>query len=328
MEGALVAGRGPTGEVIQLRALGTTVTVVVDRHGVTDAVESVLRAELEAIDRACSRFRSDAEIHDLYGADGRPVQVSELLYEAVSVACAVAERTDGAVDPTIGRAVEALGYDRDFAELSAQGAPLRTPPIPAPGWWCIDLDDHARSIAVPPGVCLDLGATAKAFVADRAAHNVASTIDAGVLVCLGGDVAVAGPPPDGGWPVGIAVNSAEPFQAGPVLSLMVGGLASSSTVVRAWHRGNRFVHHIIDPVTGDCASNHWRLVTVAAASCVDANAWSTAAVVWGKSAPERLEHLGVPARFVRHDGVVSTVGRWPADTDNAESFASGWAVEP
>jgi thiamine biosynthesis lipoprotein len=300
--------------------------MVVDRHGVMDVAEAVLRAELEAIDRACSRFRTDSEIHDLYVGDGRAVRVSELLYEAVSVACAVAERTGGAVDPTVGRAVEALGYDRDFAEVSAQGAPLRAPSIPAPGWWCIDLDDHARSIAVPPGVCLDLGATAKALVADRAAYAIASRIGAGVLVCLGGDVAVAGPPTDGGWPVGIAVNSAEPFEAGPVMSLMVGGLASSSTAVRAWHRGNRLVHHIIDPATGDCASNHWRLVTVAAANCVDANAWSTAAVVWGESAPERLEHLGVPARFVRHDGAVSTVARWPADTDKFE-FASGWAVE-
>jgi thiamine biosynthesis lipoprotein len=97
------------------------------------------------------------------------------------------------------------------------------------------------------------------------------------------------------------------------VSIEAGGLASSSTTVRAWRRGGRCLHHIVDPTTGDCASDHWRLVTTAGSSCVEANAFSTAAVVWGESAPDRLERLDVPARFVRHDGVVTAVGRWPAD---------------
>jgi thiamine biosynthesis lipoprotein len=327
MKDAPVASRDtPGGSVAHLRALGTTVTLAVDRADAMDAAQAELRGELDAVDRACSRFREDSEIHGLYVGGGRPVEVGALLFEAVSVACAVAQRTGGAVDPTVGRAVEALGYDRDFAQVALRGAGVPDQPVPAPGWWCIDLDDEATSIAVPPGVHLDLGATAKALVADRAARAIASDTCAGVLVCIGGDVAVAGPAPDGGWPIGIALNSALPMEDGPVVSIMAGGLASSSTAVRAWHRGSRRVHHIVDPVTGDCASAHWRLVTAVGASCVDANAWSTAAVIWGEDAPDRLEHQGVPARFVRHDGVVVTVARWPADasTGNREAaMASG-----
>lgn len=327
MEGVPVASPGaPAAGVVHLRALGTTATVAVDRLDAIELAEAVLRRELDAIDRACSRFRADSEVHHLCAGDGRPVRVGALLYEAVSVACAVAERTGGAVDPTVGTAVEALGYDRDFSEVPSQGPALRARPVPAPGWWRIDLDDRARSIALPRGVRLDLGATAKALVADRAACAIASDTGAGVLVCVGGDVAVAGAAPEGGWPVGIAENSAGPFEAGPVVSVVAGGLASSSTAVRAWHRGSRSVHHIVDPATGDCAGDHWRLVTAAGATCVDANAWSTAAIVWGESAPERLEHLGVPARFVRHDGVVSTVARWPAD--GPMEFAAASAVAP
>jgi FAD:protein FMN transferase len=217
------------------------------------------------------------------------------------------------VDPTVGQAVAALGYDRDFVQVAVMGESLRTRPVPAPGWWRIELDASERSIAVPRGVRLDLGASAKALVADRAAHQIASTTHAGVLVCVGGDVSVSGPPPTDGWPVGIAVDSAGPFESGPVVSVSVGGLASSSTAVRAWRRGGRRLHHIIDPVTGDCASDHWSLVSVAGASCVDANAFSTAAVVWGESAIDRLEAVGLPTRFVRHDGAVSTVAGWPPD---------------
>src|ERR1019366_4213509 len=204
--------------------------------------ESVLRDELEAIDRACSRFRSDSEIWRLY-RDGRPVEASPLLYEAVSVACAVAELSGGAVDPTVGDAVEALGYDRDFAEVAAIGEPLVTRPVPAPGWWLIELNDQTRSIAVPGGIRLDLGASAKALVADRAARRIASMTNSGTLVCVGGDISVSGPAPHGGWPAGMAV------------------------------------------------------------ACVDATPLSTAAVIWGESAPEPLAARGFPPRLVRYDGV-------------------------
>lgn len=172
MKGTPVAEPGsPAAGVMHLRALGTTVTVAVDRVDAMEVAEVVLRHELEAIDRACSRFRGDSELYDLYAGGGRPVQVGALLFEAVSVACAVAQDTGGAVDPTVGRAVEALGYDRDFADVPSRRASRHTAPIPAPGWWCIDLDEEARSIAVPTGVRLDLGATAKALVADRAARH-------------------------------------------------------------------------------------------------------------------------------------------------------------
>jgi thiamine biosynthesis lipoprotein len=310
MDGAPLANTvASAAGVTHLRALGTTVTLAVDRSDALTVAEAVLRDELDSIDHACSRFRSDSEIWNLY-ADGRLVEASPLLYEAVSVACAVAERTGGAVDPTVGQAVEALGYDRDFAEVPAMGASLRAKPVPAPGWWLVELDKKTHSVAVPSGVRLDLGATAKALVADKAAARIASVTRSGVLVCVGGDVSVSGPPPEDGWPVGIAVDCAGPVDAGPVVSIGAGGLASSSTAVRAWRRGGRQLHHIIDPDTGDCASEHWRLVSVAAASCVDANAFSTAAIVWGERAIDRLGATGLPARLVRHDGVVLTMGGW------------------
>jgi thiamine biosynthesis lipoprotein len=138
--------------------------------------------------------------------------------------------------------------------------------------------------------------------------------DCGVLVSIGGDVSVAGPPPIGGWSVGVAVNSSTPISAiGHVVSLGSGGLASSSTAVRSWRRGGRRVHHIVDPTTGDVASEHWKLVSVAAGSCVDANAASTAAIVWGVRAVDELEARHLPARLVRHDGAVITVRGWPSD---------------
>jgi thiamine biosynthesis lipoprotein len=99
-----------------------------------------------------------------------------------------------------------------------------------------------------------------------------------------------------------------------VVSIETGAIASSSTSVRTWHRGARQLHHIVDPTTGDCVAPYWRLVSASGASCVDANAASTAAVVWGRRAVENLVALGQPTRLVRHDGQVITLNGWPADT--------------
>ena len=73
------------------------------------------------------------------------------------------------------------------------------------------------------------------------------------------------------------------------------------------------MHHIIDPATGAPARGTWRTVSVAAASCADANIATTAALIRAGAAPSWLARMGVPARLVSHSGRVYTIGAWPAD---------------
>ena len=164
------------------------------------------------------------------------------------------------------------------------------------------------------GVELDLGATAKALAADRAALAASRAAGTGVLISLGGDVAVAGPAPAPGWPVRIAEDHAAPLDApGPTVSIRSGGLATSGTAVRRWRAGDVELHHIVDPRTGRPAETPWTALTVAAASCVDANAASTAAVVLGEAAAEWLAERRLPARLQGEDGTVVCTGGWPED---------------
>jgi thiamine biosynthesis lipoprotein len=163
-------------------------------------------------------------------------------------------------------------------------------------------------VTVPTGVQLDLGASAKALAADRAATAAAAAVPGtGVLVNLGGDIAVAGPCPVGGWTVGVGDDHRG--AADQTITIESGGLATSSTTVRRWG-ANR--HHIIDPRTGIPAGSCWRTVSVAAASCVDANTAATAAVVLGPIAERWLSERELPARLVRSDGAIVIVGGWPA----------------
>jgi FAD:protein FMN transferase len=287
-------------------ALGTTAVLLVTEATVLPEAQRLLRTDLDALDLACSRFRADSEVSRLPA--GRPAAVSPLLRAALDAALWTAEVTDGLVDPTVGEAVARLGYDRDFAEVPTDG-PGVPAGAPVPGWWRVRL--AGDRVVVPRGLSLDLGASAKAFAADRAADRIAAACGCGVLVSLGGDVAAAGPAPDGGWPVSVGDDHRRVDPGDPVVAISGGGLATSSVALRTWRRGGRSVHHIVDPRTGDVPEPVWRTVSVAAGSCLAANAASTAAIVLGAGAPQWLAARRLPARLVGVDGRVSVVAGWP-----------------
>jgi FAD:protein FMN transferase len=305
------------------RAIGTSVHLLVTELRALGPARRLLREDLAALDAACSRFRADSEIVALDHApgDGRgrtgPVQVSPLLAGALAVALRAARRTGGVVDPTVGNALSAAGYDRDFALVRRDGPPVRLTVRNVPGWRQIELDEESGLLSLPTGARLDLGATAKAWAADRAAARIAAELGCGVLVNLGGDIAVAGTAPDGGWRVRVqdVTGPPEAPPAGPsaVVAIRSGGLATSSTAARRWRRGGAMLHHILDPRSGLPAAPVWRTVSVAAPACADANMASTAAIIRGEDALAWLVDLGFPARLVAESGAVVTVGGWPPD---------------
>jgi len=320
------AETGPATTFTAWRALGMLVQLVVTDSGQLDAARRLLADDLAELDLACSRFRPDSELAALAAAArdaAGPVSVtvSPLLAEAIAVSLRAASLTDGDVDPTVGGVLSALGYDRDFGQVPATG-----PALPGgvgvrviPGWRSIRLDPATRRLTVPPGVQLDLGATVKGWAADRSAARIAAALGCGVLVSLGGDTSVAGEPPSGGWRIRVQDQTAMPDEppSGPstVVAIRDGGLATSSTAARRWQRGGDVLHHILDPRTGQPAAPVWRTVSVAAASCADANTAATAAIIRGRQAPAWLASLNLPARLVEPDGTVHTIVGWPPDPE-------------
>ena len=307
----------------RFEALGTYVELLVaDRPSTLGIAVRLLRAELVALDEACSRFRSDSELARVNAAAGRPTTVTPLLAEAVAAALHAARQTDGDVDPTLGEALLAAGYDADFAALPPDGDAVIPRPPRSGAWRGIELDEATGVLRLPPGTVLDLGATAKALGSDRAAGRITAAVpEAGVLVNLGGDIAVAGPPFPAGWPVRVTDRpvSDDDGGSGQVVHLHGGGLATSSTAVRRWRRGGVRYHHILDPRTGLPVDPVWRTVTVTAASCVDANTASTAAIVRGAASPGWLADLGLPSRLMGWDGQVVRVAGWPGGPGGSDA---------
>ena len=297
---------------------GTTGVIVVTEPAALGQARAIADVELSAVDLACSRFRPDSELSRLNQARGEPTQISELFAALIAEALRAAELTGGDADPTCAHALVSAGYDRDFAELrdeaAAPVAASPVPPGPVPGWRSVRLDRRRAIVQLIRRAQLDLGSTAKAWAADHCAALIAERLCCGVLVSLGGDVAVAGPPPANGWQVRVTDDHAAPADApGQTVTISSGGLATSSTTVRSWRAGTATMHHIIDPRTGQPARSCWRTVSVAAQTCADANIASTAAIVRSEAALPWLTEAALPARLLRHDGTVATTPGWPAD---------------
>jgi len=283
----------------------TTVTVVTEEPSALSGATDAVRAVLDRIELAASRFRKDSELSLL-----RPGlnHVSATLADLVAEALRAARDTEGLVDPTVGGTLTALGYDRSIEQIDPDGPVVSIIPT-VPGWATVSLE--ARRLGLPQGVLLDLGATAKARASDLAAASAADRVGSPVLVGIGGDIATAGAGPDKGWQIQVQDSPEDP--ACQVTLAPGSAIATSSTVRRAWRRGGGTVHHIVDPRTAAPALPVWRSVTVAAPTCTEANVASTAAVVLGHQAPTWLCERAYAARLVDQHHRVVRIGDWPRE---------------
>ena len=288
-------------------AWSCTVRLLVEDEQAAPHAAADLMALLARVDDVASRFRPDSALSIANRRAGRPTPVPKLLVDLVGAALDAAAQTAGAVDPTLGLAMQRAGYDRDIGAVAPDG-PDAPPGSPQPGAWRrVQLHREAGLLTVPIGTALDLGATAKAWTADHAARALAARYDTAVLVELGGDLAAAGARPDG-WCVRVAERDGED---GQLVLVRHGGLVTSTTTVRRWRRGGRVRHHILDPRTGLPAAGPWRTVSVAAPCALAANTASTAAIVRGDDAVEWLTVRGLAARLVAQDGSITTTAGWP-----------------
>lgn len=288
------------------RAWSCTMRLVVSDDRVLDRATRDFTALLDRVDRAASRFRSDSALSTANARAGRPTPVPILLTQLVGAALEAAARTDGAVDPTVGRTMHAIGYDRDIAAIESGETPVQ-PTAQRRTWRDVRIDREVGLLTVPVGTALDLGATAKAYTADYAARVISRRYGVSTLVELGGDIAVAGERPDG-WQLRVAERDGG---HGQIVTIHRGGLTTSTTTVRRWTRAGRPVHHIVDPRTGLPAAGPWRTASVYGESALAANTASTAAVVLGAGAEQWLTANGHAARLLGPDGRPQYVGAWP-----------------
>jgi thiamine biosynthesis lipoprotein len=289
-------------------ALGSRIVVGVTEPLVLPPALEHVRAAFHRIDCTLSRFREDSELRRLERHPGAPAIASPLFLEVLELACRAAASTDGWFDPTVRDAVEAAGYDRSIELLERDGPGAERDARPAGRWPLIRYDRGSGMLLVPAGVRLDFGGIGKGFAVDYALRDI-PTGGGGVLVSAGGDLGVTGMPPGAGWPCEIAATPEGATET--VVLLQQGALATSGLGRRQWRRNGNALHHLIDPHTGRPAASPWRIVTVAARTCVAAEVAAKVAWLMGEAGPAWVARQGLTARFSGTDGEERTVGWWP-----------------
>ena len=235
-----------------------------------------------------SRFREDSELNRVNATPSNVVLVSETFARATRAALAVARATNGLVDPTLGAALLAAGYDRDFELLGADPRPTGSP---VPGTWH-SVSVSGRLLSRPRGTLLDLNGIVKGLVVDEALRLLPerSFVSAGGDLATNGEVVVALP-------------------GGGAVRLGSGGLATSGKTERRWLRAGVEQHHLIDPRTGRPALSRWDEVTVAASTCLSADVAARAAFLLSDDGPGWLDERGLPGRFLA-DGTALENDAW------------------
>src|SRR5438105_15568482 len=104
--------------------MGTVVSIHVVNRDHTECVTRVARAFdwMREVEQRCTRFDLASEVMQLAMRSGEAIPVSDLVYEAVRFAVAVAAASEGAFDPTIGLRQEGRGFNREYQT----GALVRT----------------------------------------------------------------------------------------------------------------------------------------------------------------------------------------------------------
>jgi FAD:protein FMN transferase len=288
--------------------MGTDVFVVTDAAAVGEAGDQVQRL-FEEWEGRFSRFRPDSELSRLNARPGRPVVVGDLLLEVVTAALGAARATRGLYDPTLLRAIEQLGYDRSFERVGPTTPPLTEPVAPGGGWRRVRIDHTARTVTLPPGVGIDLGGIAKGMAVDAAIERLRASGVASAMVSAGGDLRVLGSPPgEASWLIAI------PGPAGPVtVPLTHGSLATSGIGRRRWRQGRVERHHLLDPRSARPARTGLWSVSVAAATCAQAEVAAKTAFILGASpGADFLASKRLAGLFTTPAGEHRAAGSWPA----------------
>lgn len=303
---------------VSFDAMGSHVRLLIGEPGpgMETAEEAAAGASrfVAEFDATLSRFKPDSELCALNADRRERVPASALMRAAVKAGLAAARRSGGLVDPTLADEIEAAGYVESRSGMKGvslagalAAAPPRRPVTPAPAarWREIEVDDEAGTISRPRGVRFDTGGAGKGLAADLIAARLSGysrfVVDCGGDIRIGGADATRRP-----YPISVEhpLSGRRPY----VLRLRGGAVATSGLNVRIWRDdAGRYMHHLLDPASGEPAWTGLIGATALGATAIEAETLAKAALLSG---PERgRELLSATGGLLVHDsGRVERVG--------------------
>jgi thiamine biosynthesis lipoprotein len=275
-----------------------------DTNTATAAAKAAF-ARISQLNDCLSDYDADSELSRLSrtAGEGKAIKLSKDLWAVLERSQALARRTDGAFDVTVGPVVN----------LWRKARRDKQPPRPdrlaearaAVGWRNLELDPRARTATLLiPDMRLDLGAIAKGYAVDQALKVLRARGVTRALVAGGGDMAVGDAPPGKpGWRIEVAALDVTNAPSARFVILRNRALATSGDVFQHVEIDGVRYSHIVDPRTGMGLTDH-SLVTVIARDCTTADSLATAVSVLGPAKGLKLieQFPRVAAHVVRRPG--------------------------
>lgn len=297
-------------------AMSTTVSVqIVGAHPNADALAAEALDWFRVVESTCSRFDASSELSQLCGTAPAWMTVSPLLFEVLRVALAVAEASHGAFDPTLGAALQTMGFDTHWQTGDRCVTVTRDQRA---DWRDVSLDEATGRVRLHRALQLDLGAVAKGFALDLAARAMSGVADC--CLVAGGDLLCRGTNARGrAWRTAVVHPLATDRSAGTLeVHAPEYAICTSGGYARRTARG----HHLLDPrQPGAPSADSLASATVIAPQAAIADALATAAFVLGlEDARTLLESQGVDAVLIDARGVPHLVKGWARSTFTPASF--------
>jgi thiamine biosynthesis lipoprotein len=255
--------------------------------------------QIAALNRVLSDYDSQSELSRLSrsaGAD-EDVRVSDPLWTVLARSQALAERSAGAFDVTVGPYVRLWRRARRSKEMPS---PQRLAEARAAvGYQFLKLNPQTHSACLlKPHMRLDLGGIAMGYAVDETLKLLRARGISRALVDASGDIGVGDPPPGKkGWTIGVVPLSSDGTPTRQILLANAAVTTAGDAFQHVVIDGKRY-SHIVDPRTGLGMTDRLG-VTVIASDCITADSLDTAVSVMGPEAGlELIEATPGAAAFI------------------------------
>ncbi len=286
-------------------AMGSTYSVRLHAPRASEAALAAARSAVaDALDQVValmSTYEPDSELSRFNRhAAGSAFALSEQTLAVFQVAQRVSEASGGAFDVTVAPVVDLWGFGPEKrTRVPAEADRLRA--HAAVGWRALELDARAGTIVKSrPGIAADLSGVAKGHGADLAGRALDALGFDAYLVEVGGEIRTRGSAAEGRpWRVAIERPDAMPRSVHRVVPLTGASMATSGDYRIFFEQAGQRYCHEMDPATGAPVRHRLASVSVVAADCADADAWSTALFVLGaERGYELARELRLAAHFI------------------------------
>lgn len=254
------------------------------------------KARLDFLEQKWSRFIPGSDIDRLNHAAGKWLEIDASTVTLLTAMRRCWTMTGGLVDPTVLPALVEAGYEASIEDPS-RITDLPEGRLSGGGLASLEIDPDGRA-RLDAALSLDPGCIGKGLAGDIVSEEIIRAGADAALINVGGDLSMSGlanPP----WHVEVE-HPLSPDVTSLTLSMVAGGIATSSTRTRTWEINGVNRHHTIDPRTGSPAETDVASVTTIADMAADAEAWATAALIAGTGAGyQMLVTAGI-------DGVIGT----------------------